>query len=759
MWAALPSENARKRSLPCYPRMLVNSTLDDPPGPLSSEDSEFLARINAVNDRLQKLETTARVLTTARNDALIERANALQNVLICRTWLRTRQAISQTDPVKATRSHEKSLFTVKGLVPPQNAEGIEKALLGTHLPKWVRRYERAFSWDPATDQRLALCVKKQLAQEIATTQAAPNRKRLLDLEDPAAKRRRTDEGAVLATKDECAMSLPKAFMDSVGEMQSALMKWSTESLLAEITYVAEGHTWDSGNFWKRFWDDVALSMGGMYHLTGMDVQLRWCHHLDPGVNQERWTKDEDLLLIGLVAEFKGRRWRDIAAAVGTRRTPFQVYQRYVCFLNRSTPLEWTAEEDRQLEEAVRQFGAKWRFVGAAMPGRDNYQCRTRWVGLRQKSGFWTPVETFKLAAAVEFYQCRGTKSYTISQIHVPGKIEAQCRERVENFLVEGLNRTFTFSEKEKQLLLAAVQELGVGQWSAIAERVPGRTDYMCMKVYSNIDPYGTLCYDFVRAVRHRMLPKLGQAKKIPKRHRQDANPTALDGTDFQVRAVDQCCAILQEGMRGPHSEASAPNTAEERAARLRLVAKLAWFLRGVTSADESTDRILEKLKGRILSLKERELGLRKGAHRGVDLSSQELATVPDAEKLCPMLTAAFFRELQAECHLRVNGLPIVKCEDMERAFEPAADPAYSHQLDALEAVIGSKPRVFAGRAVPANYQRSCHAAVVGLPVVRVTGEVFSATDAAELMENSVTLLGSGPQDEPTEGTHDRRSVP
>ncbi|KAH0476599.1 MAG: hypothetical protein KVP17_001315 [Porospora cf. gigantea B] len=754
MWASPPSENARKLALARYPTMLVNSPLDDPPEPLSREDSDLLARINAINARLSELEATARGLTTVRNDTLIERTNALQNVLICRTWLRTSQRTSQTDPVKTTRSHEKSLFTVKGLVPPQNAEGIEKAMLETRLPKWVRRYERAFSWDPATDERLALCVKKQLAQEIATTQAAPNRKRLLDIEDPAAKRRRIVEGAVLPMKDESALTPPKEFMDTVGELQSALMKWSTESLLAEITHVAEGHTWDSGHFWKRFWDDVALNMGGMYHLTGVDVQLRWCHHLDPGVNQERWTKDEDLLLIGMVAEFKGRRWRDIAAALGTSRTPFQVYQRYVCFLNRSTPLEWTADEDQQLEEAVRQFGAKWRFVGAAMPGRDNYQCRTRWVGLRQKSGFWTPVETFKLAAAVEYYQCRGAKSYTISRIHVPGKIEAQCRERVENFLVAGLNRTFAFSEEEKQLLLAAVQELGVGQWSAIAERVPGRTDYMCMKVYSNIDPYGTLCYDFVRAVRHRMLPKLGQAKKIPKRHRLDANPTALDGTDFQVRAVDQCCAILQEGMRGPHSEASAPNTAAEREARQRLVAKLAWFLRGVTSADESTDRILEKLKGRILSLKEKELGLRKGAHRGVDLSSEELATIPDGETLCPMLTAAFFRELQAECRLRVNGLPDVKCEDMETAqqLEPAADPAYSHQLEALEAVIGDEVRVFAGHAVSTKFQRNCHAAVVGLPVVRLTGEVFSATEAAELVENAVALIGSGLHNEAATST-------
>ena len=39
--------------------------------------------------------------------------------------------------------------------------------------------------------------------------------------------------------------------------------------------------------------------------------LRWCNHLDPGINHEPWSRDEDLLLLALHAEHTNQ-WAKIA---------------------------------------------------------------------------------------------------------------------------------------------------------------------------------------------------------------------------------------------------------------------------------------------------------------------------------------------------------------------------------------------------------------------------------------------------------------
>ena len=85
---------------------------------------------------------------------------------------------------------------------------------------------------------------------------------------------------------------------------------------------------------------------------------------------------------------------------------------------------WTAEEDAQLRLAVDLYGHAWMEVASVIPGRNNEQCRDRWT------------------------------------------------ERINPKVPRG-----KWTAEEDRRLISAVDELGVGKWKEVSERVgTGRTD-------------------------------------------------------------------------------------------------------------------------------------------------------------------------------------------------------------------------------------------------------------------------------------------
>jgi hypothetical protein len=85
---------------------------------------------------------------------------------------------------------------------------------------------------------------------------------------------------------------------------------------------------------------------------------------------------------------------------------------------------WTAEEDAQLRLAVDLYGHAWMEVASVIPGRNNEQCRDRWT------------------------------------------------ERINPKVPRG-----KWTAEEDRRLISAIDELGVGKWKEVSERVgTGRTD-------------------------------------------------------------------------------------------------------------------------------------------------------------------------------------------------------------------------------------------------------------------------------------------
>ena len=95
----------------------------------------------------------------------------------------------------------------------------------------------------------------------------------------------------------------------------------------------------------------------------------------------RWTDAEDAALCYGVEKYGERRWKAIAAGVGTR-DHMQCLQRWKKVLKRGLVKDhWTPEEDDVIRDAVQQHqgdGFDWQAVAAKLPLRSARECRERY---------------------------------------------------------------------------------------------------------------------------------------------------------------------------------------------------------------------------------------------------------------------------------------------------------------------------------------------------------------------------------------------
>ncbi|XP_068461995.1 uncharacterized protein [Phaseolus vulgaris] len=235
---------------------------------------------------------------------------------------------------------------------------------------------------------------------------------------------------------------------------------------------------------KVNWDLLASMYVGGH--TGAECESRWLNYEDPLINQGAWTKEEDKSLLLIVQDTGIRNWFEIAASLGTSRTPFQCLSRFQRSLNPSMlNSEWTEEEDGQLCSAVTYFGdGNWQYVASVLERRTGTQCSNRWKKslCPEKKGSFTEEEDIRLTVAVMLF---GRKWNQIAK-YVPGRIQSQCRDRYLNSLDPSL-KWGGWTEEEDLRLEAAIAKHGYC-WSKIAEEVPPRTDSQCRKRWKVLCP-------------------------------------------------------------------------------------------------------------------------------------------------------------------------------------------------------------------------------------------------------------------------------
>ncbi|XP_071622019.1 snRNA-activating protein complex subunit 4 isoform X1 [Heliangelus exortis] len=235
-------------------------------------------------------------------------------------------------------------------------------------------------------------------------------------------------------------------------------------------------------FDEHDWDKISN-----IHFEGQrsseELRKFWQNWEHPSINKKEWTEDEIERLKKTAAEHGYLDWQAIAQELGTNRTPFQCLQKYQVYNKDLKRKEWTKSEDQMLLELVQEMRVgshiPYKKIAYYMEGRDSAQLIYRWtksVDPSLRKGPWTPEEDAMLLAAVKKY---GERDWYKIRTEVPGRSDAQCRDRYLKALHCDVKKGKWSLEEEEQLI-ELVQKHGLGHWSKIASELPHRTGSQCL---------------------------------------------------------------------------------------------------------------------------------------------------------------------------------------------------------------------------------------------------------------------------------------
>ncbi|XP_068270255.1 snRNA-activating protein complex subunit 4 [Nyctibius grandis] len=214
-----------------------------------------------------------------------------------------------------------------------------------------------------------------------------------------------------------------------------------------------------------------------------ELRKFWQNWEHPSINKKEWTEEEIERLKKIAAKHGYLDWQTIAQELGTNRTPFQCLQKYQVYNKDLKRKEWTKGEDQMLLELVQEMRVgshiPYKKIAYYMEGRDSAQLIYRWtksVDPSLKKGPWTLEEDAMLLAAVKKY---GERDWYKIRTEVPGRSDAQCRDRYLKALHCDVKKGKWSLEEEEQLI-ELVQKHGLGHWSKIASELPHRTGSQCL---------------------------------------------------------------------------------------------------------------------------------------------------------------------------------------------------------------------------------------------------------------------------------------
>ncbi|CEG37409.1 myb domain protein 3r-5 [Plasmopara halstedii] len=143
---------------------------------------------------------------------------------------------------------------------------------------------------------------------------------------------------------------------------------------------------------------------------------------------------------------------------------------------RSEGLRWTPEEDTLLRDGVCKFGGKkWKTISELLERRTPEDCNKRWNKLQSLDSVvkrpWTQEEDAQMFELVKKY---GASKWAVIASYLTGRNGKQCRERWHNQLNPSIKKT-PWTEEENAIILDMQAQFG-NCWAKITSRLPGRTD-------------------------------------------------------------------------------------------------------------------------------------------------------------------------------------------------------------------------------------------------------------------------------------------
>ncbi|KAI0072080.1 hypothetical protein K474DRAFT_1729844 [Panus rudis PR-1116 ss-1] len=235
--------------------------------------------------------------------------------------------------------------------------------------------------------------------------------------------------------------------------------------------------------WERVALKVSAGASTAFQRTARECEIKWLGSHHPRFNHSAWTQTEISRVREIVDGSKDGEvdWNDVAAKLGTNRTPVDC-MRHAIIRKAHT---WTPESDQRLLDAIEIYGTNnWSQVARAVSeDATANQCQSRYMRVLEPSisrNPWTKEEDALLREAVEVY---GNSWMDVAQF-IPGRNSEQCRDRWQDRLAPTISKG-RWGEEEDRALLAAVAKVGESKWKEISRVLGnGRTDNMCRSRYN-----------------------------------------------------------------------------------------------------------------------------------------------------------------------------------------------------------------------------------------------------------------------------------
>lgn len=173
------------------------------------------------------------------------------------------------------------------------------------------------------------------------------------------------------TEKQAALAPTRARQKITNKSKNA--KWSSE----EDDYLSKLMAECSNQNWA---DLIKLFPGK----TAQQIAERWEKVLNPTLIKGSWTREEDETIVNFVQQYGTKNWTKLAAIL-PGRIGKQCRERWRNHLDPEVNREpWTAQEDTILIELHEKLGNQWVKIAEMLPGRSDNCVKNRWNSTLKK---------------------------------------------------------------------------------------------------------------------------------------------------------------------------------------------------------------------------------------------------------------------------------------------------------------------------------------------------------------------------------------